>query len=47
MMPIEQFIKIRSVALGQPGRMGDITLGRLQQLDEILLFKLPFGLGKR
>ena len=47
MMPVEQFVKVRSVALGQTGRMGDIALGCLQQLDEILLFKLPSGLGKR
>ncbi len=45
-MSIEQFIKIGPVAMGKPCSMGNIALSGLQNLNQILLLKLPSGLGQ-
>lgn len=46
MMAIEQFVKIGSVPLCQSGSLGDVSLGCLQELNQILLLELPFCLGQ-
>lgn len=46
MVAAEQLVKFRPVALCQAGCLGDIALGGLQELDEVLLFKLAFGFSQ-
>lgn len=48
MMSVEELIEIRPIPMGHSCRLGHIPTGRLQKLNQILLFKLSpcFGKGK-
>ena len=43
MMAIQQFIEISSVSIGNACSLRHLTVGRMEKLDEILLFELATG----
>jgi len=44
MMAVQQFIKIRAIPVSYTRRLRHVAIGCLQQLNQILLFKLTAGL---
>jgi len=47
MVTVEEFVKVSPVAARYARSLRHIAVGRLQQLDEILLLKLPTGFIER
>ena len=46
MVPVQKFIKICPVSMRDPRSLGNITTGCLEELNQILLFKLTPCLGQ-
>ena len=46
MVPLQEGVEVGAVAVGDPGRLGDVALGHLKECDQVVLLEALPGLGE-